>query len=111
MEYDDYLLTVRGNRMKYDLQESWIRRQTYLLLDTMARLGRNKGGYTSYMFNANWPVSHKMSEDIIESLKAKRELAKKEAVKLSTNVLLQEAIKNRKKLGRPNKNSNNGRRK
>ena len=103
MDYEDYILTVKGNRMKYDLEESWLRRQTYLLLDTMARLGGVKGGYTSYMFNSNWPLSHKMSEEMAEAIKKKRELGRLEAVKLANNSLLKEGLK--KLNGRGTKNS------
>jgi hypothetical protein len=111
MNNRDYELMQEGYMMRFNMESGIIRRQTYLIVDLIARAAGNKSGYGINNFDAAWPLDVKTKVDIKEVLEKKKAIQRKELIKLSNDVHLQEALKKLKRGGSGNKGRNRGGRK
>ncbi len=109
MEVSDYTLMRAGYRMKFNNESGLLRRQTYWIIDTVARGAGAKNGVNINAFNKSWPLDDEVIEDINAMLEERKKIGRAEAIKISNEVNLRELYK-KIKSGRGNKGNIRSRR-
>lgn len=105
MEVEDYTLIREGFHTKINIESGLLRRQTYWIIDTVARAAGVKGGVNIHQFNQAWPLDDEVQEDVSEKLKERMEENIKHGIEMSNQVNLRQKIKELRGGGR-NKNHN-----
>lgn len=105
MEVEDYTLMREGYRIKFNNESGLLRRQTYWIIDTVARSVGAKNGVDINAFNSAWPLDDEVIEDVNAILEARKKIGREQAVKISNEINLRELYK-KIKSGRGNKGHN-----
>lgn len=106
MEYEDYILMLSGYRTKMNIESANLRRQTYMIIDVIARSNGAKSGVNINDFNRAWPLAGDVQVDIKEVLENKIKIGREIGVQISNEINLRELYKKLKSGTRGSENNN-----